>query len=74
LNARFLPDADAEIREAAWWYENRQRGLADRFLDAVVEAQFDIEKHPLRFPPPPCVRTSRNIRRRMLDGFPYSMV
>ena len=74
MNARFLPEVDAEVHAAAQWYEDHQPGMADRFLDAVLAAQFEIEKYPLRFPPPPGVRTTRPVRRRLLDGFPYTMI
>ena len=74
MNARFLPEVDAEVRAAAQWYEDHQPGMADRFLDAVLAAQFEIEKYPLRFRPPPGVRTTRPARRRLFDGFPYIMI
>jgi len=74
LNARFLSEVEAEVRAAALWYEEQQPGMADRFLDAGLDAQFEIEKYPLRFPPPTGVRKNRPVRRRLLDGFPYTMI
>jgi hypothetical protein len=65
---------DGEVRQAAQWYEDRQTGKGDNFLDAISEAQLEIEKHPLRFPCPPGVATKRQIRRKILNRFPYAIV
>jgi hypothetical protein len=74
MNARFLPEAKAEVGDAAAWYDDREPGLGDRFLDAVLEAQSDVEQHPDRFPPPRHVRASRALHCRRIRGFPYSMI
>ena len=43
----FDPEALVEMREAAAFYEDCQRGLGRSFLDAVEVALAEIVKHPL---------------------------
>ncbi len=64
----FRPLADAEVREARRWYEERRSGLGAKFAAAVDEAGARITENPLAFP---CVRgeTTRAILRR----FPYGL-
>ena len=42
----FDPEALVEMREAAAFYEDCQRGLERSFLDAVEVALAEIEKQP----------------------------
>jgi toxin ParE1/3/4 len=44
--AAFHPEAEAELNEAAQWYEGRSVGLGDRFLDAVDERLLQILRSP----------------------------
>src|SRR5438105_14766218 len=74
MKLRILPEAEAEIRAAAQWYEGRRRGLSDLFLAAVGDAIAAIERHPRRYPRPVGVRTRRNVRRFLLSEFPSSVV
>jgi plasmid stabilization system protein ParE len=74
VKAKFLRQAEAELREAIRWYQAHSPGMDVRFLDAVSAAQFDIEDHPERFSRPPAVQTKRDVRRRLLKGFPYSII
>ena len=74
MKVRFHPVADAELMEAAQWYEDRSTGNGVRFISAAVDASFDSGKNPLQYPPPPTLRSRRHIRRRLLEGFPYSMI
>lgn len=74
MRARWIAEAEAELNAAAQWYEERKEGLGEEFLSEVVDAFVAIEKNPLRFPPPPNLRSPRTIRRRLLPRFPYSII
>jgi cytochrome P450 len=55
--------------EAAQFYDAQQSGLGSQFLDAVERAVQGIEENPRRWPP-----LSRQIRRRLVDRFPYGIL
>jgi len=74
VKIRVLDEAEAELREAARWYERRVTGLGVRFTQAVVDGFTAIERQPLIYSRPPKVRTSRDVRRLLLHGFPYAIV
>jgi toxin ParE1/3/4 len=63
-----LPEATAEIEDAARWYQARRLGLGIEFATAVDRALNEISKHPLRWPR--WLATSR-YRRSVLRRFPY---
>ena len=42
--------AEAEILEAARWYERQTGGLGDQFLQAVTQVLAAISDHPRSFP------------------------
>lgn len=68
------PRAQAEIREAADWYDERRPGLGDEFL-ALVESTLElIERYPRRYGTVPDAPPTREVRRRILQRFPYSVV
>jgi toxin ParE1/3/4 len=73
MKLRLHPEADAELHAAAQWYEDRVIGLGEQFLVEAIDAFTDIENHPQRFGRAK-YRTAREIRRRVLDHFPYSVV
>jgi len=73
MKLRLLPEADAELTAAAQWYENRSPGVAQRFLTEAVDSFEVIERYPRRFARAR-LRTSREIRRRMLSHFLYAVV
>jgi plasmid stabilization system protein ParE len=61
------PEAQADIREAATWYETREAGLGLRFVGEVRESLRRIADSPLRFP-----IVDKDVRRALLHKFPYS--
>jgi plasmid stabilization system protein ParE len=73
VKVRLVPEADEELVAAARWYEDRGRGLGERFISEVSQALRDIEHAPTRYPRMR-YRTSREIRRRVLHHFPYVIV
>ena len=69
MRVRILPEAQAEIEDAAEWYEQARRGLATEFLreiDAGLERVVESPKawHAL----------SSRLRRYRLDRFPYGII
>ena len=73
MRTRLHPEADAELQAAAKWYEDHQPGLGERFLDEAVTALTAIERNPRRFSRVR-YRTSREVRRRLLDHFSYAII
>lgn len=66
--------ARQEIRDAAKWYESQQSGLGLQFTAELEATLTAIEQRPDRFPVLETIRTPRNIRRVMLDRFPYIVI
>ena len=60
--------AEAEIAEAARWYEQRSPGLGSEFLRVVDVALAEIARMPDRYP---VVRGKA--RRALLRRFPYAV-
>ncbi|MGQ0738666.1 MAG: type II toxin-antitoxin system RelE/ParE family toxin [Bacteroidota bacterium] len=61
--------AQKELNTSWEWYEERQKGLGDRFADEVFKNIFLIEKNPERFP----VRI-KNFREKPLWLFPFVII
>jgi len=62
------PPAEADVREAAFWYEAKREGLGAEFtleLDALYDR---IAQHPLQFP-----EIGEGARRALLRRFPYAV-
>ncbi|MDO9556126.1 MAG: type II toxin-antitoxin system RelE/ParE family toxin [Coriobacteriia bacterium] len=62
------PDAEADITDAAVWYETQSPGLGLEFLRLVDACLADVDRAPHRFP---VIR--RNMRRALLRRFPYGV-
>ena len=60
--------AEADIAEAALWYEQRAPGLGADFLRAVDVAIAEIARMPERFPV-----VHSTCRRALLRRFPYGV-
>ncbi len=67
--SEFLPAAEAELREAAQFYERRCPRLGHDFFDEVERVVASIVEQPYSG-----VRISRNIRRRILRRFPFGVL
>ena len=65
----FHPDAEVEIREAAWYYGNRLPGLGSELLDEVERALGLISRNPEA-----CQQIGERARRRSLWRFPYNVI
>lgn len=60
--------AEAEVNEAADFYDLEDPGLGNVFLDEVERAIEDISQHPEAAP------LVRGVRKKPLQKFPYSLV
>lgn len=66
------PDARAELRDAAIWYDDQQRGLGDAFVLEVQSVLIRLADAPASFPAwPGMSRKPPVIRRAILQRFPY---
>jgi len=66
---RIRSEAQEEINAAFDWYFKRSPEAADRFLTEIGASLAQIASHPQLYP----VYT-KNTRRRVLTGFPYSVI
>jgi hypothetical protein len=74
VRLRVLDAAEAEATEAAGWYDDRQAGLGDDFLNEYATRLGQIESDPHRFPVLETVDSPHEIRRSLLRRFPYGIV
>lgn len=63
------PIAEREIETAARWYEARQTGLGQAFVDGVLHTLDLIEANPETFP-----LLREPYRRKLLERFPYAVI
>ena len=69
MRHEFHPEALEEYREAASWYENREPGLALRFVSEVEDAIGRILDGPERWR-----IMEDDVRRCLTHVFPYSIL
>ena len=62
------PLAEADLEQAARWYDEEQAGLGSRFLSDVDQVFGRIRERPQQFPV-----VSGDIRRALLHTFPYAV-
>lgn len=66
------PEARAELRSAALWYDERRPGLGDEFTAEVSAALDRIGDAPESYPPWPRTRAAGPlIRKATIQRFPY---
>jgi len=67
---RFIvrPLAEADLEDAARWYEDERAGLAERFLSDVGRTFARIRERPHQFP-----AVASDVRRALLHTFPYAV-
>jgi toxin ParE1/3/4 len=66
---RFHPEAEAEMIEAAAWYEVQQADLGKRFLTSVQDALNKVELKPELYP-----LVEGNVRRCLTKTFPFGVL
>jgi toxin ParE1/3/4 len=67
-------EAARELDEAAARYEEKQPGLADRFLNELEEVIAYIRRHPSASPRVRGIPPELNIRQRSFSRFPYLLI
>jgi len=65
----FHPEADAEVTEAAQFYETRSPGLGSALLDEVQRSLDQMATMPEAYQ-----QIGRRVRRKPLWRFPYNLV
>ena len=70
MTRRFIvrPLAEADLEDAARWYEDERAGLSERFLSDVDRTIARIRERPYAF-----VAVSGDVRRALLHTFPYAV-
>ena len=70
MTRRFIvrPLAEADLEDAARWYEDERAGLSVRFLSDVDRTIARIRERPFEFP-----AVSSDVRRALLHTFPYAV-
>ena len=71
MKIRTLPAAEDDLVEGALWYEERQEGLGETFIDEYQETILRILSGPESQSLLETNRTRRVIRRCFLKRFPY---
>ena len=69
MKSEFLPEAEEEFREAAWYYEKEAPGVGFRFIAEVRRGVTFITENPYA-----AVSVGTGIRRKVLNHFPYSLM
>jgi len=69
MKFRFLTPAEAEMMEAATYYEMQVERLGINFLDIIEAAVVDIAENPEIWP-----EIEQGIQRRLVRRFPYSIL
>lgn len=62
------PEAEADVVEAALWYEQQNPGLGEKFVAAVDQAIRRVIENPLAFP---VIHRRHEVRRALTHRFPY---
>jgi plasmid stabilization system protein ParE len=57
------------MAESARYYEDRVPGLGYAFTDDVEKSLISVSEHPES-----CEQVSKNLRRKVLSRFPYSLI
>lgn len=65
----FHPEAEAEMVDAAMWYESQQQGLGKRFLTSVHDSLHRIALNPETYP-----YVEGDVRRCLVKIFPYGVL
>ena len=65
---RLRPEAELDLTDAAFWYEDQSSGLGRQFLDGVSASFSSISKTPKRYP-----LVYRNVRRALISRFPFGV-
>jgi plasmid stabilization system protein ParE len=68
LTIHLRPEAEADIDEAATWYESQLQGLGQDFLDEALKAFDRIVDNPQMYPV-----VHRETHRAVIHRFPFAV-
>ena len=70
MTRRFIvrPLAEADLEDAARWYNDERAGLAERFFTDADQTFARIRERPFQFP-----TVAGEVRRALLHTFPYAV-
>jgi len=68
LKVHLRPEAEADIEDAAIWYERQRKGLGQNFLDDVLIALDTISENSNIYPV-----LHRQTRRAVVHRFPFGI-
>ena len=71
MNLRVHAEAEKELLKGATWYDERQSGLGEQFIDEYQSAILRILATPRSYARISSARSRRNVRRCPLKRFPY---
>lgn len=62
------PEAETELMESVYWYEEKIKGLGSSFLLSVEASLESISRTPEAYP-----KVYKNIRRALIRKFPFGI-
>ena len=65
---RIRPEAQIEFNQSVDWYEERQLGLGQRFVESIDSAIQSIAESPEQ-----AARVHKEVRCKSVKGFPYQV-
>ena len=68
LTVHLRPEAEADLEEAATWYEGQVAGLGEEFLNEALAAFDAISENPALYPV-----VHRCTRRALMRRFPFGI-
>jgi plasmid stabilization system protein ParE len=68
VGLRLRPEAEADLREAFRWYEERQPGLGDQFILECDRSFALAQENPKLF-----LEIHHHVRRVLIKRFPYGV-
>ena len=68
MEIRLREEAEADLYDAAIWYQEQQRGLGYDFLDGLRDLLQSIQLQPLAYP-----IVHRNTHRALMNRFPFGI-
>lgn len=74
MRPRVLSEAEVELLEAVIWYEDHRTGLGLEFYESIMRTCEAIGSDPGRFPIYEAVCISREVRRALVDRFPFAVI
>lgn len=66
VEVRLRPEAEQDLAEAAWWYEEQRTGLGQEFLDEALATFAAIAERPFA-----SAAVHGSLRRALLHRFPF---